>query len=207
MMPVRHLTLLLALATCAGCAPSDGDTETGQTAREDAAAPTVILETTMGRIVMELDRDRAPESVGNFLRYVRGGFYNGLAFHRVQPSVLQTGLYTADRRARSVSNAVPIVNEADNGLKNVRGTVAMARTADPHSATNQFFINVIDNAGFDFTAKTVTGWGYAVFGRITEGMDVVDAIAAVPTRLQGNFPAPIDPIVIERAYVAEGEAH
>ena len=204
MMQGRYIPLLLATAAFAACAPGDGDTEGSQTARDAESATTVVLETTMGRIVMDLNRASAPESVRNFLRYVRGGFYDGLAFHRVQPNVIQTGLYTADRRARSVPDAVPLVNEADNGLKNVRGAVAMARTTDPHSATNQFFINVLDNAGYDFTAKTVAGWGYAVFGQVTEGLDVLDAIAAVPTRRQGSFPAPLDPIVIERAYVSEG---
>ena len=200
----RYIPLLLATAALAACAPSDnGDTEGSQTARGVEMAPTVVLETTMGRIVMELNRERAPESVRNFLRYVRGGFYDGLSIHRVQANVIQTGLYTANRRTRSVPDAVPVINEADNGLKNVRGAVAMARTSDPHSATNQFFISVLDNTGYDFTAKTMTGWGYAVFGRVTEGMDVVDAITAVPTRMQGSFPAPVDPIVIERAYVSE----
>jgi cyclophilin family peptidyl-prolyl cis-trans isomerase len=208
MMYGRYLTLLFVSATLAACAPSDGrDAEGNQPAAGAEMTPTVVLETTMGRIVMELNRERAPESVENFLRYVRGGFYDGLSVHRVQPNVIQTGLYTADRRARSVPNAFPVVNEADNGLQNVRGAVAMARTADPHSATNQFFINVQNNTGYDFTEKTVTGWGYAVFGRVTEGMDVLDAIVAVPTSLQGNFPAPVDPIVIERAYVAEGSGN
>ncbi|MCH8939179.1 MAG: peptidylprolyl isomerase, partial [Gemmatimonadetes bacterium] len=106
-------------------------------------------------------------------------------------------------RTRSVPNASPVINEADNGLRNVRGTIAMARSADPHSATSQFFINVLDNSGYDFKEKTVSGWGYAVFGHVTEGLDVLDAITAVPTRIQGTFPSPIDPIVIERAYVSE----
>ena len=208
MMYGRHLTLLFVSATLAACAPSDSrDAEENQPAAGAEMTPTVVLETTMGRIVMELNRERAPESVENFLRYVRGGFYDGLSVHRVQPNVIQTGLYTADRRARSVPNAFPVVNEADNGLKNVRGAVAMARTADPHSATNQCFINVQKNTGYDFTEKTIAGWGYAVFGHVTEGMDVLDAIVAVPTSLQGTFPAPVDPIVIERAYVAESSGN
>ena len=200
MMSCRRLTLLLASALLAyGCAP--GDEEADQAAASADVKPNVVLETTKGRIVMQLDREKAPQSVNNFLRYVRGGFYDGLAFHRAEPRVIQTGLYTADRRARSVTNAFPILNEADNGLKNVRGAVAMARTTDPHSATSQFFINVIDNPAFDFTERTVRGWGYAVFGHVTEGLDVLDTIVAVPTTMQGSFPAPIDPIVIERAYV------
>ncbi len=210
MMSGRLLTLILMSALAApGCAPSDdGDSGGELPAAELPAAdidmtPTVVIETTKGRIVVELDRERAPESVDNFLRYVSGGFYDGLSFHRVQPKVIQTGRYTADRSTRSVANAFPIINEADNGLKNVRGSIAMARTADPHSATTQFFINVLDNPGYDFKEKTVSGWGYAVFGHVTEGLDVLDAIIAVPTRIQGTFPAPIDPIIIERAYVAD----
>jgi peptidyl-prolyl cis-trans isomerase B (cyclophilin B) len=205
MMRGRQLTpLVLAAFVVAGCAPGDDRTaEQPESTPGVDMTPVVVLETTMGRLVMELDRESAPQTVANFLRYVRGGFYNGLSFHRVEPGLVQTGLYTADRRSRSVPNAVPVVNEADNGLKNVRGAVAMARTADPHSATNQFFINVTDNPQFDHTDKTVRGWGYAVFGHITEGLDVLDAIVAVPTRRQGAFMAPVDPIVIERAYVAD----
>ncbi len=214
MMSGRLLTLILMSALAApGCAPSDdGDSGAERPAAEPPAAdidmtPTVVIETTKGRIVVELNRERAPESVNNFLRYVRGGFYDDLSFHRVQPNVIQTGRYTADRSRRSASNAFPIINEADNGLKNVRGSIGMARRADPHSATHQFFINVLDNPGYDFKEKTVSGWGYAVFGHVTEGLDVLDAIVAVPTRIQGTCPAPIDPIVIERMYVADRDGN
>ncbi len=210
MMSGRLLTMILMSGLAApGCAPSDdGDSGAERPAAEPPAAdidmtPTVVIETTKGRIVVELNRERAPESVDNFLRYVRGGFYDDLSFHRVQPNVIQTGRYLADRRTRSAANAFPVINEADNGLKNVRGAIAMARTADPHSAKSQFFINVVDNPGYDFKEKTTSGWGYAVFGHVTEGLDVLDAIIAVPTRIQGAFPAPIDPIVIERLYVAD----
>ena len=205
MMSGRVLTLILMSALAApGCAPSDDDDSGAELpAAGTDMTPTVVIETTQGRIVVELNRERAPESVDNFLRYVGGGFYDGLSFHRVQPNVIQTGLYTADRRARSAADAFPVINEADNGLKNVRGAIAMARAADPHSATSQFFINVLDNPGYDFKEKTVSGWGYAVFGHVTEGLDVLDAITAVPTRIQGTFPAPIDPIVMERVYVVD----
>ena len=206
MMSGRLLTMILMSALAApGCAPSDdGDSEAERPAAVPPdMTPTVVIETTKGQIVVELDRERAPESVDNFLRYVRGGFYDDLSFHRVQPNVIQTGRYTADRRVRSVVNASPVINEADNGLKNVRGAIAMARTADPHSATSQFFINVLDNTGYDFREKTVNGWGYAVFGHVTEGLDVLDAITAVPTKIQGTFPAPVDPVVMERVYVAD----
>ncbi len=199
----RAVTTVLALIAT-GCAPGDGgeSEEAPQTAVIDMT-PKVIMETTMGRLVMELDRERAPESVDNFLRYVRGKFYEGLIFHRVQPRLVQAGLYTANRRQRTAPNVSSVFNEADNGLKNVRGALAMARTTDPHSATHQFFINVADNPSFDFTEKTLRGWGYAVFGHITEGMDVLDALVQVPTTRQGSFQAPVDPVVIERAYVAE----
>ncbi len=207
----RTLPALFALVA-AGCAPGDGGESEGtpEASASDTTAtvipdmtPTVIMETTMGRLVMELDRERAPKSVDNFLRYVRGKFYDGLIFHRVEPRLVQAGQYTADRRQRTVRSAVPVVNEADNGLKNVRGAIAMARKINPNSAVDQFFINVADNPSFDFTEKTVRGWGYAVFGHITEGMDVLDALVKVPTTRQGSFQAPVDPVVIERAYVAD----
>ncbi len=214
MMSGRLLTMILMSALALpGCAPSDdADSGAERPAAEQPAAdidmtPTVVIETTKGRIVVELNRERAPETVDNFLRYVSGGFYDDLSFHRVQPNVIQTGRYTADRRRRSASNAFPVINEADNGLKNVRGSIGMARRADPHSATHQFFINVLDNPGYDFKEKTASGWGYAVFGHVTEGLDVLDAIAAVPTKIQGTFPAPIDPIVIERVYVADRDGN
>ncbi len=197
------LPTLFALIA-AGCAPGGGDESEGTPqASEPDMTPTVIMETTMGRLVMELDRERAPASVDNFLRYVRGKFYDGLIFHRVEPRLVQAGLYTADRQQRTVPNARVVVNEADNGLKNIRGALAMARTTNPHSATYQFFIDVADNPSFDFTEKTARGWGYAVFGHITEGMDVLDALVQVPTARQGSFQAPVDPVVIERAYVAD----
>ncbi len=207
----RAVTTVLALIAT-GCAPGDGGESEGSP-RDSVPDTTatdnqdlkhnIIKETTMGRIVMELDRERAPESVDNFLRYVRGKFYDGLIFHRVEPRLVQVGLYTADRERRTVRSAVPLVNEAENGLKNVRGAVAMARRTNPHSAVNQFFINVMDNPTFDFTEKTARGWGYAVFGHITEGMDVLDALVQVPTSRQGSFQAPVDPVVVERAYVAD----
>ncbi len=199
----RTLPALFALIA-AGCAPGDsGESEETPQAAEPDMTPTVIMETTMGRLVIELDRERAPESVDNFLRYVRAKFYDGLIFHRVEPRLVQAGLYFADRRRRTVPNAFPVFNEADNGLKNIRGALAMARTTNPHSATYQFFINIADNPSFDFTEKTGRGWGYAVFGHITEGMDVLDALVQVPTTRQGSFQAPVDPVVIDRAYVAD----
>ncbi len=166
--------------------------------------PNLVLETSMGRIVLELDRDRAPKSVENVIAHVQNDFYNGLTFHRVRPGfMIQAGGFTADLAERQ-SPRPPVPNEAKNGLKNARGTVAMARLPDPHSAKAQFFINLVDNSFLDFTAETSRGWGYAVIGRVVEGMDVVDAIAEVPTEQRGMHEAvPRQPIVIERAYIAE----
>ena len=144
-----------------------------------AQAPRVRLQTNMGVIVIELDSAKAPKTVDNFLRYVREGHYDGTLFHRVIPGfMIQGGGYDSDFKQKPVHE--PIRNEADNGLRNDRGTVAMARTSDPDSATAQFFINVADNDFLNFTAPTVRGWGYTVFGKVVEGMDVVDKIAAVP---------------------------
>lgn len=164
--------------------------------------PTVVFETNMGTIVMELDREAAPKSVSNFLEHVENEFYNGLTFHRVRPGfMIQAGGFTPELRQRQ-SPRPPVPNEANNGLKNLRGTVALARTPDPHSATSQFFINLVDNRALDFTSETPSGWGYAVFGKVTEGMDVVDVIAGVPTHQAGQHEAvPDEPVIIERAYV------
>jgi peptidyl-prolyl cis-trans isomerase B (cyclophilin B) len=165
----------------------------------DNAKPIVELRTTKGTIVLELDRKKAPKTVENFLRYVEEGHYDGTIFHRVIPNfMIQGGGMTADMKEKPTH--APIPNEADNGLKNLRGTIAMARTSDPHSATAQFFINLKDNGFLDHTAPTTQGWGYAVFGRVVEGMDVVDAIARVPTGTKGfHQDVPKEPIVIEKA--------
>lgn len=187
------------------CAPSDSasDADAPPEAEAGSGPTVVVLETTMGDIALELDQERAPETVRNYLRYVRGGFYNGLTFHRVrQGFMIQAGALTPDRQRRTSRDAFPVVNEAENGLKNERGTLAMARTGDPHSATSEFFINLVDNTMLDFTERTAEGWGYAVFGRVIEGMNVVDAIAEVPVERWRQYEAvPLEPIVIERAYV------
>ncbi|GIX22043.1 MAG: peptidyl-prolyl cis-trans isomerase B [Gammaproteobacteria bacterium] len=163
------------------------------------AGPRVALDTTLGRIVIELYPDRAPETVRNFLGYVDEGFYDGTLFHRVIDGfMIQGGGF--DREFNRKPTRPPVRNEADNGLSNARGTVAMARTADPHSATSQFFINTVDNRRLDFRAPTARGWGYCVFGRVVEGMEVVDAIGKVPTGSRdGHADVPLDPVVIERA--------
>ena len=146
----------------------------------------VRLETTMGNIVLQLDRQHAPLTVDNFLAYVNDGFYDGTIFHRVIGTfMIQGGGYTADLSRKETRP--PIENEADNGLKNTRGSIAMARTRDPHSASAQFFINVEDNATLDHTAPDGRGWGYAVFGQVVGGMDVVDKIRAQATGVKAGF--------------------
>jgi len=162
--------------------------------------PRVSLQTNKGVIVLELYQDKAPKSVANFLAYVDGGFYDATIFHRViKDFMIQGGGFTADLTQKETRSPIP--NEADNGLKNERGTLAMARTSDPNSATAQFFINHKDNAFLDHSAKTRSGWGYAVFGKVTEGMEVVDAIATTPTGAKGIFPkdVPQETILIEKA--------
>ena len=161
--------------------------------------PVVLLETTSGDILVELYPDKAPETVANFLKYVDDGFYNNSIFHRVIPGfMIQGGGLTA--RMQQKDTSAPIKNEADNGLKNDRGTIAMARTMDPHSATAQFFINLVDNDFLNFQAPSGNGWGYCVFGRVTEGMDVVDKIAKVKTTTVGMYQdVPSDLVVITGA--------
>ncbi len=164
--------------------------------------PVVRMQTSMGDIVLELDSEKAPKTVANFLRYVEAGFYDGTTFHRViEGFMIQGGGFTPDYTKKSTRD--PVANEADNGLKNDRGTIAMARTSDPHSATAQFFINVVDNKVLNHSGPTRRGWGYAVFGRVTEGMDVVDKIRRVKTGAGGPFrqDAPQTPVIIEKMLV------
>ena len=168
-----------------------------------ARAPRVALDTSKGRIVIELDAAHAPKTVDNFLSYVRAGHYDGTVFHRVIDGfMIQGGGFTPDMVQKPTRP--PIANEADNGLKNKRGTVAMARTGDPNSATAQFFVNTVDNAFLDFRSKDPQGWGYAVFGKVVEGLDVVDAIVKVKTASKGPFQdVPAEPVVIRKAAVVE----
>lgn len=167
--------------------------------------PRVRLETTKGVIVIELNKSLAPKTVDNFLSYAGSGFYEGTIFHRViKGFMIQGGGLTESMQQKDTNP--PIANEADNGLKNLRGTVAMARTQDPHSATSQFFINTVDNQFLDFTAKTANGWGYCVFGKVVEGMDVVDAIENVQTRSAGmHRDVPASPVVIQKAVVIKDD--
>jgi len=167
-----------------------------------AANPTVKLSTNMGDIVIELDQARAPKSVSNFLSYVKDGFFNGTIFHRVIPGfMIQGGGFTEDLQKKGTK--APIENEANNGLKNTRGTVAMARTPDPNSATAQFFINLVNNDFLDYRSPTPDGWGYAVFGKVTQGMDIVDKISKAATGPAGPFSkdVPTKSIVINKAEI------
>ena len=175
----------------------------GLSATAQAANPKVLIETTKGNITVELDAEKAPKTVENFLGYVKEGFYKETIFHRVIAGfMVQGGGMTADlsEKAKKAS----IKNEANNGLKNTRGTIAMARTPDPDSASSQFFINLVDNDFLNFKSETPQGWGYAVFGKVTEGMEVVDAIAAVKTGEQnGAGDVPVEPVVMKKVTVLE----
>ena len=157
----------------------------------------ILMTTTVGPMTLELDADNAPKTVENFLSYVSGGFYDGTIFHRVINNfMVQGGGFTADMEQKATQ--APIENEANNGLKNARGTIAMARTQDPHSATAQFFINVQDNDFLNHTGENMQGWGYAVFGKVTEGEGVLDKIRCVETGSQaGHQDVPVEPIIIE----------
>jgi peptidyl-prolyl cis-trans isomerase B (cyclophilin B) len=163
----------------------------------------VKFATSMGDIVIELDDAKAPASAQNFADYARSGFYDGTIFHRIIPGfVVQGGGMLPGMNQKE--GKPPIRNEATNGLKNLRGTLSMARTNDPHSATSQFFINLLDNVALDHKAPVGPGWGYAVFGKVVEGMDVVDAMAKVPTGQRGyHGDVPKDDIVVTKASVLE----
>jgi peptidyl-prolyl cis-trans isomerase A (cyclophilin A) len=188
---LRRRLLALALAVCSAAAFA-------QPKAEDAA-PRVLLSTSEGDITLELDATRAPKSVANFLQYVRAGHYDGTVFHRViENFMIQGGGFTPDLKQKPTR--APIAIESQNGLKNLRGSIAMARTSDPNSATSQFFINVVDNARLDFPG--FDGHGYAVFGKVVAGMDVVDRIRKLPTTANGphqNVPA--QPVLIRSARV------
>lgn len=167
--------------------------------------PRVRLMTNLGDIVIELDQAKAPNTVENFLTYVNDGFYNGTIFHRVIDGfMIQGGGFTQNFEKKPTR--APIENEANNGLKNERGTVAMARTNQPHSATAQFFINVVNNDFLNYRSQTPRGWGYAVFGKVVEGMEVVDAIRHTPTGPGGPFrkDVPQTPVIIESASIDTG---
>lgn len=163
----------------------------------------VRLETSQGDIVIELDSKRAPQTVNNFLGYARDDFYNGTIFHRViKGFMIQGGGLTVDMQKKATR--APVMNEADNGLKNDRGTVAMARTSAPHSATAQFFINTVNNDFLNFRAKTQAGWGYCVFGKVVEGLPVVDQIEKIATiSAAGRRDVPKEPVIIKKIVVLD----
>ena len=157
--------------------------------------------TNHGNIDIELDFDKAPATAQNFEQYAKDGFYNGTIFHRVIPGFMIQG-GGMDSGMKEKKTRAPIANEADNGLKNARGTIAMARTSDPHSASAQFFINLVDNHFLNHTSKTNAGWGYAVFGKVVAGMDIVDKIATVKTGRSGmHRDVPLEEVVIEKTEI------
>lgn len=203
--PLPAITLFAAilLSTLSACNAGEPGAPTVTRASATGAAenPRVAIDTSKGRITIELFVDKAPKSSENFLGYVRSGFYDGTVFHRVIPGfMIQGGGMTADMTEKP--NGQPIANEADNGLRNLRGTLAMARTMDPHSATSQFFINVADNGFLDHRGKSMQGWGYAVFGQVVDGMDVVDAIVAVPRGRRGpHDDVPLEAVVMQHVTV------
>lgn len=202
-------TLLLAVTAFYRIAQSQPQaatpphSRTGGVTQEKNDPMTVELNTTKGTIVLELYPDKAPATVENFLQYVRDGFYDGKIFHRVIPGFMIQGGGFEPGMTESPTRG-PIQNEADNGLRNTTGSVAMARTPDPHSASAQFFINVKDNGFLDFRSATPQGFGYAVFGKVVEGMDVVQAIEQVETTSRaGHQDVPADDVVIESARVRD----
>jgi peptidyl-prolyl cis-trans isomerase B (cyclophilin B) len=191
----------LGAVILAGCLAAGLILGTGPSARAERSHPLVKLETSMGDITLELYPDKAPATVANFLEYVKAGFYNGTIFHRVIDGfMIQGGGMNAQMQEKPTR--APIKNEADNGLKNEPYTIAMARTNNPDSATAQFFINVANNTFLNHTAKTPRGWGYAVFGKVVKGQDVVDKIKALPTTTSGPYQnVPQEPVTIIKATV------
>ena len=163
--------------------------------------PVVELDTNMGAIVIELNEEKAPKTVENFLNYVKSGHYDGTIFHRIIDGfMIQGGGMDAEMNEKATN--APVENEADNGLKNDKGTIAMARTQDPHSATSQFFINVKDNDFLNHSGKNMQGWGYTVFGKVSSGMDVIDKLRGVPTgRFGMHADVPNEPVVINSATI------
>ena len=164
--------------------------------------PQVRIVTNKGNIEIELNMEKAPRSVENFLQYTKSNYYNGTIFHRIiKGFMIQGGGFTKDLQRKQVNSPIP--NEAFNGLKNDRGTIAMARTNDPHSATAQFFINTVNNNSLNYTGKSMRGWGYAVFGKVTKGLDIIDKIESSKTGARGMFPSdvPVADIIIEKVEI------
>jgi peptidyl-prolyl cis-trans isomerase B (cyclophilin B) len=194
MLKTLSTTILILLLTLSSASAEASD-----------KAPHIRLETSLGDIVLTLNPDKAPATVANFLSYVRAGHYDGTIFHRViKGFMIQGGGFDTQMAQKEVQK--PIANEADNGLTNVKGSIAMARTPDPHSATAQFFINTVDNAFLNHRAKNAKGWGYCVFGAVSEGMAVVQKIEQVATGRQGGHrDVPETAVVIKKAVVVEDQ--
>ena len=193
----------LVMAITVAVAPATGLTQDNPTSKQGADMVTVTMETNKGVITLELDREKAPDSVENFVTYAKSGHYDGTIFHRVIPGfMVQGGGFDSSMQQKDTNP--PIKNEAANGLKNDKGTVAMARTNVPDSATSQFFINVKDNDFLNHTSPTPQGWGYAVFGKVTDGMDVVESIENVATANKGGQQdVPVSDVIIEKVTIQE----
>ncbi len=205
-MRVKFVFILLSLFLALNMACGKGEKKEAGKSEEvtekpiavtDTTNPIVLMKTSMGDIKLELNTQKAPKTVANFLAYVQDGFYDGTIFHRVIGNfMIQGGGFTPDMKQKETKP--PIVNEAGNGLKNLRGTIAMARTSEVNSATSQFFINVVGNPNLDYKDETPRGFGYAVFGKVIEGMDVVDRIKEVETTTKGYYKdVPIEPVIIQ----------
>ncbi len=212
---ISLVTLVLVfMSACSDENTTNQSNITPQTATVDTTAkvdmsdaatesPSVVFETSAGNFTVQLNAEAAPLTVANFLQYVENGFYNGTIFHRVISNfMIQGGGFTVDMTKKATRT--PIINEADNGLKNTVGTIAMARTNAPHSATSQFFINVEDNGSLNHRAKNSRGWGYAVFGEVTEGLSVVEAIKGVAVAPRaGHQHVPLEAVIIQRIYLLD----
>jgi peptidyl-prolyl cis-trans isomerase B (cyclophilin B) len=192
----RNLLIITMVLTLCFTCPALADNN--PPAKQTESKPQVKMETSKGTIIIELNTQKAPITSDNFIAYVKSGFYDNTIFHRViRNFMIQGGGFTEDMQQKS--NRPPIQNEADNGLKNNNGTIAMARTNDPHSATSQFFINVKDNTPLNHRSKTGQSWGYCVFGRVIKGMEVVRAIENVATGVKaGHRDVPLKPVMIKR---------
>jgi peptidyl-prolyl cis-trans isomerase B (cyclophilin B) len=199
---MKHLHGLL-LAITVGMLPATAFTQENNSQTKGTGMVTVNMETSAGTIKLELDAGKAPDSVENFVTYAKAGHYDGTIFHRVIPGfMIQGGGFDIDMKQKSTN--APIKNEADNGLKNADGTIAMARTNDPHSATSQFFINVKDNDFLDHRSPSPQGWGYTVFGKVVDGMDVVRDIEKVSTGSRnGHGDVPVENVVITKVTVED----
>ena len=192
-----------SIASPAAVTDTAAEVDTSDTSVITTESPSVVFETSAGNFTIKLNAEEAPLTVANFLQYVESGFYRGTIFHRVIGNfMIQGGGFTVDMTKKATRT--PTINEADNGLKNTIGTIAMARTNAPHSATSQFFINVENNTSLDHRAKNSRGWGYAVFGEVTEGLSVIEAIKTVPVAPRaGHQHMPLEAIIIQRIYLLD----